>query len=377
MNESKKQTIGIVTINNFTNYGNRLQNLALTKLLANEGIQVINGICVFTKDDWINRTENTIKRIVKRFVPYSRVKDKIYHEPKSPEGLLALREKRFLAFSYKYTTIEKPIICSSHKQAYAQLYNKGVNYVITGSDQVWNPYYEAKEYEFLTFAPKEKRLSFAASIGADSIPKAAMWYFKKNLSNMKYISVREQRAVEIVKELTGRDADLTPDPTLLLEPEKWQVAVKKPNLALENRYICTYFLGEVPEAVERFARETGLPVYALNSESSPELFVLDPGEFLYMIQSAAYVLTDSFHAVAFSIKFHKEFYVFDRKQKGVESMFSRIETITKHFNLENRIQNRDAIVEQPPVVHWESIDRELLKEKTVSMQRLINAMETT
>ena len=95
-----------------------------------------------------------------------------------------------------------------------------------------------------------------------------------------------------------------------------------------------------------------------------------------MIKNAAYVLTDSFHAVAFSIKFHKEFYVFDRKQKGVESMFSRIETITQRFGLENRIQNRDAILEQPPVMNWEAIDQELLREKKLSMGRLTNAVET-
>ena len=366
--------VGIVTINDFKNYGNRLQNFALTKLLENEGIQVVNGISVFTKDDWINRTENTIKRFIKRIVPYSRVKDKIYHEPKSPEGLLALRKKRFLAFSNRYTTIEKTIICSSHKQAYAKLKDSGVNYVIAGSDQVWNPYYEAKEYEFLTFAPKEKRLSFAASIGADSIPKGAMWYFKKNLSNMKYISVREERAAEIVKELTGRDADITLDPTLLLDKADWEIIAKKPELDIKDKYICTYFLGEVPVAVERFALEKGLTIYALNSLDSPELYTLDPAEFLYMIQNASYVLTDSFHAVAFSIKFNKEFYVFDRKQDGVSSMFSRIETITKRFALENRIQNRDRIVEQEPVSNWNEIEKELVAEKKKSMGKLLEAM---
>ena len=100
------------------------------------------------------------------------------------------REKKFLDFVHSYTTILDPIICSSHSQAARSLKKYEINYYIVGSDQVWNPYYEAKEYEFLTFAPKEKRLSFAASMGVDSIPVGARWYFKRNLSNMKYISVR-------------------------------------------------------------------------------------------------------------------------------------------------------------------------------------------
>ena len=257
-----------------------------------------------------------------------------------------------------------------------QIFNQyGIDCFVAGSDQVWNPVFAGLAYEFLTFAPQNKRLSFAASIGVENIPAEKEKKYRKYIKNMKYLSVREQRAVEIVKELTGRDADLTLDPTLLLEPEKWQQAVKKPDIALEQKYICTYFLGETPEAVQAFAQEKGLPIYALNSEEYPELFTLDPGEFLYMIQNAVYVLTDSFHAVAFSIKFHKEFYVFDRKEEGMANMFSRIETITSRFHLENRIQNREAGVEQPPVEHWEAIDRELLMEKKRSIGRLIEAME--
>ena len=68
------------------------------------------------------------------------------------------------------------------------------------------------------------------------------------------------------------------------------------------------------------------------------------------------------------------FYVFDRKQDGVSSMFSRIETITKRFGLENRIQNRDRIVEQEPVSNWNEIEDELVVEKNKSMGKLLEAM---
>lgn len=366
--------VGIVTIYDYTNYGNRLQNYALTKLLENEGIQVINGICVSTKDDWLGRTKSIWKRTVKRAIPYIFVKEKLYHKRRDKTGLEAERENRFLGFTNNYTSSIPLIVSRTHKEAYKILKKLGIDFVIVGSDQVWNPYYEAKEYEFLTFAPRGKRLSFAASIGVDSIPEEAKWYFKKNLSDMKYISVREERAAEIVKELTGRTADVTLDPTLLLDKADWEHVAKNPELDIEDKYICTYFLGEVPEAVKAFAKEKGLLIYALNSLDSPELYTLDPAEFLFMIQNASYVLTDSFHAVAFSIKFNKEFYVFDRKQDGVSSMFSRIETITKRFDLENRIQSRDRIVEQEPVSNWNEIEKELIAEKNKSMGKLLEAM---
>ena len=369
----ENRTVAIVTIDDYINYGNRLQNYALTKLFQNEGFKVFNGIRIFTKEDWINRTNDEIKKIIKWFIPFGILKGKMY-SPQDKSGLKKEREKKFLDFVHSYTTILDPIICSSHSRAARSLKKYGIDYYIAGSDQVWNPYYEAKEYEFLTFVPKEKRLSFAASLGVATIPEEAIWYFKKNLSDMIYISVREERAAEIVKELTGRDADITLDPTLLLDKADWEYIAKKPELYIEDKYICTYFLGEVPEAVRAFAIEREMPIYALNSQDSPDLYTLDPAEFLYMIQNASYVLTDSFHAVAFSIKFNKEFYVFDRKQDGVSSMFSRIETITKRFGLENRIQNRDRIVEQEPVSNWNEIEKELIAEKNKSMGKLLEAM---
>lgn len=373
--ENPIMTIGIVTIDDYKNYGNRLQNYALTSLIKSAGFRVLNGIRVSTKQSYVASSGSFVRRCLKRLLPFSVVKSRITLSAPVNGALMSEREQRFIAFGKTYTEPLSPIVTKTNKQALSLLHQHGVEFLIVGSDQVWHPRYAGHDYQFLTFAPKHKRLSFAASIGVDKIPQEQIKRYKKNLSEMKYLSVREQRAVEIIKELTGRDADLTLDPTLLLEAEQWQQAVKKPNIALEAEYICTYFLGETPEAVKVFAQEKGLPVYALNSEAHPELFVLDPGEFLYMIQHAAYVLTDSFHAVAFSIKFHREFYVFDRKQEGVASMFSRIETITKRFGLENRIQNRDFIVEQGLIAHWEKIDEELLREKEKSMKRLMDAME--
>lgn len=367
------KTVAIITIDDYINYGNRLQNYALTKLLQNEGFKVYNGIEVLTKEDWVIRTNGAIKKVIKRCIPFNVVRGRLYF-PQDKSELEKEREKRFLDFIHSYTTILDPVICVNHSCVNKTLERYGIDYYITGSDQVWNPYYEAKEYEFLTFAPKEKRLSFAASMGTDNIPEGARWYFKKNLSNMKYISVREERAAEVVKELIGRDADVTLDPTLLLDKTDWELIAKKPELDIEDKYICTYFLGEVPEAVKAFAKGNGMAIYALNSQDSPELFILDPAEFLYMIQNASYVLTDSFHAVAFSIKFNKEFYVFDRKQDGVSSMFSRIETITKRFGLENRIQNRDRINEQDPISNWNEIEDELIAQKKRSMGKLLEEM---
>ena len=131
--------VGIITIYNYTNYGNRLQNYALTRLLENEGIQVINGIYVSTKDDWLERTKSIWKRSVKRAIPYMFVKEKLYQTKCVRTGLDAEREKRFIKFTDCYTASLQPIVVRTQKEAYRKLEKMGISYFVTGSDQVWNP----------------------------------------------------------------------------------------------------------------------------------------------------------------------------------------------------------------------------------------------
>lgn len=284
------------------------------------------------------------------------------------------REINFKRFNESYTKTINPIVARKNKDVVKQFEQMEINFFVVGSDQVWNPYYQGNSYQFLTFAPKEKRFSFAASIGTDQIPEEKKLYYKKCLSEMNYISVRENKAAEIVKDLTGRDVDVVLDPTLLLPKEQWIEIVSKPNIEIDENYICTYFLGEIPEAVYSFAKKKNLKIYKLNSIEQKELYDINPAEFLYMIKNADYVLTDSFHAVVFSIIFNKDFYVFERKQAGVPNMFSRIETITQRFDLQSRIQSREVINEEKTITNWLEIERDLQNERKQTFNKLLDAM---
>lgn len=371
---ANKPTIAIVTIDDYINYGNRLQNYALTTLLRNAGCNVINGVRIYTKEDWIADTNGKVKKIIKKMMPFALFKNKILKGTPIRQGLLKEREKRFLYFIKEYTTLLDPIIVKKNRDAFNILRKLGIDYAVAGSDQVWNPSFGAKGYQFISFMPNECRLSFAASIGSDNIPESTKEFYKKYLLEMRYLSVREERAAQIIYELTGREADMTLDPTLLLEREDWEKIIRKPPMDINKNYICTYFLGVMPDAVIDFAKEKGLQLCNLNSVEDADLYTIDPAEFLYMIKNAKFVLTDSFHAVAFSVKFNKEFYVFDRKQKNGSNMFSRIETITKRFKLENRIQDRERIIEQLPINHWDEINQELKKEKDRSLAKFMKEM---
>ncbi len=370
----KEQTVvGIVTIDDYTNYGNRLQNFALTKLLENEGVRVINGIRVVTRKDWIHTSRSGLKRLVKRMIPFDLMKRRIGQSFENRDPLKQERLKNFSVFNRLYSNIIPPIIEKTGEEALLRLEKYGISFYVTGSDQVWNPYFGGKEYEFLTFAPTDKRLSFSASFGVEEIPDFQKERFRHNLNQMRYISVREKSAVDLVRSLCGREADLTYDPTLLLPIEEYEKITVRPEFDIPDHYVCTYFLGELPKEVKAFAKKKGLEVLPLNDSSRREIYNVDPSRFLYLIRHADYILTDSFHAAVFAIRFHRQFLVFRRQQEGVCDMFTRLGSLLEELDLTERVLteeefNGSHITEQ----NWNAIDRKLEEQRRRSVGMLMD-----
>ena len=366
----------MLTIQDFWNYGNRLQNFALVKLLEEKGIEVDTGLTVFNKKDWENEKANFIKRIIKRIVPYSIYKKRKLVLVKSLFDKSNKRKEAFMKFTLSYSTISEPIICKNTKK-FKEVFNyNAYDYFIVGSDQVWNPRIAGNQYMFLTFVPKHKRLSFAASIGVDKIDMDNYKRYKKNFYDMKYISVREESAARLIKSISGREADVTLDPTLLLDKDIWVKTAKNPSFNLPEKFICAYFLGEEPIAVQNISNKTGIPVIRLNDATNEEVYSIGPEAFIYIIMKSELVLTDSFHAVAFSVKFNKDFYVFEREQKNMNNMFSRISDILTKFNLLSRICNRDCDALLPSISEeiWNKVNIFLKDEKERSISKLLLAM---
>ena len=65
--------------------------------------------------------------------------------------------------------------------------------------------------------------------------------------------------------------------------------------------------------------------------SEVDLFVMGPEEFIYLIDHATLICTDSYHAAVFSIIFERPFLVYSRG-----NMNSRIDTLLQMFKLEER-----------------------------------------
>ena len=222
--------------------------------------------------------------------------------------------------------------------------------VITCSDQLWSPAGLGTNFYNLMFVPDNvRKISFASSFGVAQIP----WYQKKATANylrrIEYVSCRENRGAEIVKELTGREVPVLMDPVFAFDKEQWGelIPIEK---VYDEPYIFCYFLGAniaYREIVKGFARNKGMKIVFLKfldqyvdyDENFGDItpFDVDPNKFLNILRGAEYVFTDSFHGCAFSIIMQKQFVIFNRYiTTSSASKNSRIDTVCGNLGLNNR-----------------------------------------
>lgn len=329
--------IAILTINDYNNYGNRLQNYATQEVIKSFGYEVetvVHELSIrnnnLEKKSKIQKIwEKSLKEILIS-LKYRINKNKIsYYKNK--------RITAFKEFTNSYIHETKFSISDEYiPEGLAESYD----YFVTGSDQVWNPIFRfGSPIDFLTFAPKNKRIAYAPSFGISKIPSEYIEQYKKWLIEIPQLSVREHAGAKIIKELTGKDAVVLVDPTLMLSKEKWLSIAKPSKYKPDGKYLLTYFLGGVPKEYKSkiygIAKMYNLKVVNLADMRKPEIYVTDPCEFIDFINSASLFCTDSFHGVVFSILLERPFIVFDRAG-SLPSMNSRIETLLSTFKLEMR-----------------------------------------
>lgn len=318
----EKKLVGIYTIQ-AENYGNRLQNYAVQFVLRQNN-------CI-TKSFYTYDLDKLSKKY--------KVNKKIYLLLKKIQEIIEInfrynRSSNFKRFNKKIAYSKEWI----GKQTISTNIHTDYDAIIVGSDQVWNMTFDwLSDNAFIPF-PHPKKISFSASFGVDSIP-----YNQKIvecLKDFKALSVREKAGAEIIKKLTGRDAEILVDPTMLLTKEEWRSVSKKPKGAKEDGYIVTYFLSPKCDAARERLEELrkGKNVYELLNPNDKVANSAGPSEFLWLFDHADLILTDSFHACVFSFLFNKPFIVYDRNwNEG--NMNSRLETLLSKFHLERKYAN--------------------------------------
>lgn len=322
--------VGIVTIIDYTNYGNRLQNYAFSHVLHTKfGCDAVS-LEVSEYDRFCNNT------------PHAWLKEQISIElcrwPWIAKRVVTCNTNRIGNF-YNWSRKYIPTRQIYEQRCLPKSINREYDLFFAGSDQIWNFDFSSWRFNdfFLSFAEDKQKAAISGSFGVEEIPDEWKQTYIDGLSGFAHISVREDAGAKIVKEVIDRDVPVLVDPVMLLSRKEWLKVAKKPRVDTSKPYILKYYLGDEAEEekIDHWAKENGYAVYELLNDQMPELYSAGPGEFISLIANAALVASDSFHCIAFSIIFRKPFVVYARR--GLcDNMTSRLDTLLGKFGFRNR-----------------------------------------
>lgn len=294
--------INLLTIHWGKCYGAVMQTYATCQLLEKAGHEV----CV------INLIHPKIKEA--------------YRNPRKWVDLY--REFQFFIFKYKFfSKLSKKV----YKVDYSKL--PDADYYVVGSDQVWNkditsPFY--LDY-YLSFVPNsKKRIALSSSFGK------AEWNENYDLTKdiyaelMKFhaISIREDSGKEILSKTFDIQATQLLDPTLGYGQFESLLKHRK-----RKKQIFPFLFQNTKESkdiVTLCSEYLKIPIY--RSTRFKSYFKNGPLDWLSNIANSDFIITDSFHGLALSLIFNKQFIVLCADLKK----FTRLQSLLRLFNLEER-----------------------------------------
>lgn len=380
--KENKSNAAILTLNGYHNYGNRFQNYALQQTLLNY-FDTVDTLTIRKNTENLlvpqKKSPNSFKKIKK--ITCSKLIDKLVNFfwinlilGRTIENRRLLRKNAFFSFSSTYI---KEVDFELYPDSIPSELGEKYDYFVVGSDQVWNPTFpEFSELFFLTFAPKNKRVTYAPSFGLVDLPIEFKENFTRWLKEIKHISVREKAGADIIYSLTGRDVPIVLDPTMLLTKEEWL----KVSIPIKDNpkapYILTYFLGKLDHKtnndIVKFASNHHMKIVRINDPTS-KYYTTGPGELLTLINQASLILTDSFHGTVFSLLFQKPFLTYKRSGNR-DNMFSRIESLFSLLQIQNRL---DMPLSDPNLLNidYSVVNRSLQSERDKAIEYLVTCFE--
>lgn len=260
---------------------------------------------------------------------------------------------------------------------------KDCDLLIVGSDQVWNPTMFTRVY-LLDFAEANQRCLSYATGGVYSEREDAIDTFKlvaEHINHFYMVSVRERKSIDILKKYTNKEIYEVLDPTLMMGRAFWEQTCARKKY--DDGYVLCFFIGLIQphkHVAKEIAKRAGVKriIYIKFNRSREQLADNDlftaatgigPRELLTLIKNANSVCTDSFHGIAFSIIFQKEFYLMDRAyiyDEGNDNL--RMKSIMEKLGIGNRIVNSKKDLDLIEDISYEAVERNLSHLKQSSME---------
>lgn len=322
--------IAVVTLHRVYNYGSALQAYATQRIFEKAGheVQIVDYITPLRTKRRLYWGGGNSRSAIKKLA---------YRVGKA--GSIFLKEMTFGRFVNKNLNLTKQYITAEDLEKDPP----AADVYVTGSDQTWNSAYNGGVDRgfFLDFIPEDKkRIAFAASFGKEELDAEEMQLTKRYLDRYSHLSVREDSAVEILRNLGRDDAVQVLDPTLQLTKEEWLPLASK-RLIKEKYLILMLLYNEDNHATEyarKLADEKGLKLVKISWEMKHPVGVdvlkthRSPADFLSLFYYADFVVTNSFHGLAFSVNLEKQFVVVPRNEFN-----SRIDSLLRLCGLTDRL----------------------------------------
>lgn len=348
--------IGLITFHWADDYGGMLQAYALKSYLSkHENVKIV---------PYFPKRLRSRYTLIKTDSPYNfkmslesmlRVKD---------FSLRAKRRFKMISFRKRYLTDEG----SFSDARLIPTYNKSISKYVVGSDQIWNPEITEglDDGYFCTFKGEAsgqiKCIAYAASIGSERLDSEYDVPLRERLENFDTVSVREGNIAPYISDLYVREVYTVLDPVFLRDKTEWEALLnKKPNC---KPYILVHYTERNMDLIDyakALAEKKGLEIRLFRQEypeywSDSVHFMSGSGplEFLSYIRDAQYVITNSFHALAFSLIFQRQLAAFAHSDKN-----ARLNMLLSTAGLTNRIVDNPDTFDIDSKIDWDSTQRSL------------------
>lgn len=358
---SKMNKIALITIHDTLNFGSLMQTFALYSAIQRLGFDVT---LLDYKNESISKRERTYR--LQDSCTVKELYKAIFHH-----RFLEKKHRYFWQFIRDRMKITQP-----YDKQTVYMANANFDTFIVGSDIVWGMEITGNDLNYmLQFVNNDKiKLAFSSSIGK-RWPKEMDLRIGALLSRFDWITVREQLAVEWVKEvIPGSNVSETCDPTMLWDQTFWMQFYRE-RLTPSNEYILTYLSTDDKRTVKdamRYGKEYGLPVYYINyGHALPGVKNIRPAtveEWISLFVRAHTVFTASYHGILFALYFQKPLFWQNRANPA------RTESLSRELGIENREGNMDNYIKNEKM-DYSQINRKIQQKRDESWSILKNMFQ--
>lgn len=350
--------IGILTLPLHTNIGGILQAYALQTVLNSLG----HDAYILDKSNYNKLTfRKALKRIIKKY---------IFCKSTDDFQIISQNVKRFIdQYIHRIDVYD-----------YNKLQESDWDALVVGSDQIWrrefSDHIQTVYFDFARDWKQVKRIAYAPSFGLDK------WDYSSQetvvcaqlIKKFDLVTVRESAAVTLCKEHLDIEAKHVLDPTMLLMAQDYQILVEKSGEPKSDGDMLVYLMDYAEQhyqLVDVASDSLHLkPFFVFSKVDRTDL----PAEeriqipiecWLRGFMDAKFVITDSFHACAFSIIFNVPFVVLKNDSGGM----SRIRSLLSQFGLEDRLVEDAKSISQLKPIDWSRVNqiRNIHKSEALSM----------